>query len=133
MTDRALEKRARTWLCGQYLNVRGDFEEDDALDEFEDVYDQVRAGGSALAALRQLGHDPALALGERRKDGIGAAGLWSEETEVNSVFRCPRASDRCTARRTRDEAGAWPMCYLDDPDGVPLTPTAAQPSHGGPG
>ncbi|MEU6880680.1 hypothetical protein [Streptomyces sp. NPDC046712] len=136
MTDRALEKRARTWLCDQYLSVRGDFEEDDALDEFEDVFDEVRQGGSALEAMRRLGHDPGLVLGERRKDGVGAAGLWSEETEVSSVFRCPRATGRCTARRSRDESGGWPMCYLDpdDPDGVPLRPAAsAQPSGGGPG
>ncbi|WP_328484933.1 hypothetical protein [Streptomyces zaomyceticus] len=137
MTDRALEKRARTWLCDQYLSIRGDFEEDDALDEFEDVFDQVREGGSALEAMRRMGHDPALVLGERRKNGVGAAGLWNEETEVISVFRCPRATDRCATRRSRDEAGGWPMCYLapDDPDGVPLRPAAAsaQPSDGGPG
>ncbi|MFF8605233.1 hypothetical protein ACF06X_04780 [Streptomyces sp. NPDC015346] len=135
MSDRALEKRARTWLCDQYPVVRGDFEEDDALEEFEEVFEEVREGGSALAAMRRLGHDPSLVFGERRKDGIGVAGLWSEEPEVSSVFRCPRATGRCTARRTRDESGAWPLCYLDpdDPDGVPLKP-AALPAHSeGPG
>ncbi|MFB7373821.1 hypothetical protein [Streptomyces sp. NPDC056222] len=134
MTDRALEKRARTWLCDNYPAVRADFEEDGTLDEFEDVFDEVREGGSALEALRRLGHDPTLVLGERRKDGVGSAGLWSEETEVSSAFRCPRAVGRCTARRSRDAEGGWPMCYLDpdDPYGVPLKP-AALPVEGNPG
>ena len=133
MTDRALEKRVLAWLCDHYVNVRTDFAEDGALDEFERIVGELRQGGSALDAIRQLGHDPALALGERRKGGIGAAKLWSDEPEVRSVFHCPRATARCTMRRSRDASGSWPMCYLhpDDPDGVPLTP-AAPPTNGSP-
>jgi hypothetical protein len=121
--DRAAERRARSWLCAQYAVLRSDAEEDGFLDEFDDVIDEVRGGGSALAALRALGHDPARPGGSRGADLLGTSQLWSAP-EVGGVFRCPRSTARCSAQVSRDASGAWPECRLDPehPDGVPMKP-----------
>ncbi|WP_031516975.1 hypothetical protein [Streptomyces sp. NRRL F-5123] len=121
--DGAAERRARSWLCVHYAELRADAEEDGFLDDFQDAVDGVRGGGSALAALRALGHDPALGSAARGAEPVGSSFLWSAP-DVQSAFRCPRRTGRCSASVRRDPSGAWPECRLDPdfPDGVPMKP-----------
>jgi hypothetical protein len=105
------ERSALAFLCANLGDLRASAERGSWSDLLDMYVDEVRDGGSALAACRDL---DLLSPDETLRTDVRVAGL--PPVRLIGDYRCPRNNrqKRCTRRADRDPNGRRPLCALAD-------------------